>query len=209
MFKRFNRRQLTIGAIAVGLIVVGVLLSILPRLLSANPAPAVEIEPMVRPTNTPHPTAMVSPTLVVVIAPTPEIIVALAAQTPTPSPMANCESGAFLTAPRDGDSFAVGTTIVLSGTATIPNYSYHKLQYQTILTDDPGLWAEAYRSEEHPDRPYLPPVPVVDGKLATWDTTRVEPGVYRVRLMVHDLAGNFPKPCVLLITLTRAQTQEP
>jgi hypothetical protein len=172
--------------------------------ISAAQQPTAEPprEPIVLPTNTPRPTPTAVPPL-----PTATVSIIVPTLVPvTPTPQTNaCVSGAEILSPRDGANFQVGDTIVISGTATMKDFSYYKIQYQTVLTTEPDLWAEAYRSEEHPDRPYLPPTPIPEPSvLARWNTSGVEPGTYRARLVVNDTASNYVTPCVITLTLAGA-----
>lgn len=169
--------------------------------ISAAQPPTVEPtrEPTVLPTNTPRPTPTAVPPLPT--ATVPFVVPTLVPVTPTP-PSNACITGSEILAPRDGANFQVGETLVISGTATIKDFSYYKIQYQTVLTTEPDLWAEAYRSEEHPERPYFPPTPIPEPSvLARWNTIAVEPGTYRVRLVVNDTASNYLTPCVITLTL--------
>ena len=174
--------------------------------ISAAQQPTVEPprEPTVLPTNTPRPTPTAVPPLP--MATIPIIVPTLVPETPTPQSNA-CQPGAEILSPRDNANFQVGETIVISGTATMKDFSYYKIQYQTVLTTEPDLWAEAYRSEEHPGRPYFPPTPIPEPSvLARWNTSTgaVESGTYRVRLVVNDASSNYVTPCVITITLAGA-----
>ena len=197
-------RTIIVFGVFIALVLAGIMLTFVPRLMAQNQSEPT-VEPTARATSTPRPTATSVPTEIPTLAPpTPAPDVVL----PTPTavtPITLCEDGSNLLAPREGDTFTVGATVVFSGTANLPvDYSYYKIQYQTILTADPDLWAEAYRSEEHPEKPFYPPTPVPEPSvLARWNTSAVEPGTYRVRLVVLDKYSNTPiKPCTILIKLT-------
>ncbi len=43
--------------------------------------------------------------------------------------------------------------------------------------------------------------PVTDGVLGTWNSDTVPPGEYEFRLVVVNLTGNYPEPCVIRLVV--------
>lgn len=94
---------------------------------------------------------------------------------------------ATLTAPKKGEQIAGAYEV--HGTANIPNLAFYKFEISGAGTN--GQWLSLGVGTK----------PVVDGPLGTFDATAREPGNYAFRLVVLDSSGNFPPPCVIVITL--------
>jgi hypothetical protein len=68
-----------------------------------------------------------------------------------------------------------------------------QLAGSTDIPDFAAYWIEVGRGEQPSYwTPVTPPIaaPVMDGTLANWDSTRVEPGLYTLRLIVSDHHGH-------------------
>jgi len=83
---------------------------------------------------------------------------------------------------------STGRVASISGTAAIPRFAYYKIEFQPIQATD---WSFVARSDS----------PVTNGALHVWDTAPLAPGRYRVRLIVVDVTGNYPAPCVVEIEI--------
>jgi len=150
--------------------------------------------PTVTPTRarpTPTPTATVTR-----VRPTPMPIVmttTVASFVPTPTPippLPACPNAlARLTAP--GQNAALSGAVQVLGTANTPNFDYYKLEFAPgELSEKWALITSLRRS------------PVAGGLLDVWDTTAFPDGLYRLRLVVVDLTGNYPPPCEVRIIIS-------
>lgn len=74
------------------------------------------------------------------------------------------------------------------GTADIPDLEYYKLEYRAAGTED---WLFLVRIDGS----------VANGELMEWHTYTVPPGDYEVRLVVVDIRGNYPEPCIVRVTV--------
>jgi hypothetical protein len=95
---------------------------------------------------------------------------------------------ATLTEPKSGERIVSGA-YEIKGTAVLPALAFYTLEINGASTQ--GAW-----------------LPVAVGKslvkndvLGRFDTTAYAPGDYVLRLVVKDTAGNYPRPCEVLITL--------
>jgi hypothetical protein len=152
---------------------------------------------------TPEPT----PTLLVIELPTPTLAIPtptrtriptrpvptalppteVPTQTPLPAPVC-AQPGVCITAPAKNQVIAGQVTI--RGTAQIDRFQFYKLEYG--LGQNPQQWnsiGDVHRS------------PVVDGALGVWDTAGFPNGVFKLRLTVVDMSGNFPAPFEVQVTI--------
>lgn len=81
-----------------------------------------------------------------------------------------------ITWPRTGSR--VAGQVVVEGTATRPQFAYYKFELKSPPQKE---WSHVARFEQ----------PVADGMLLTWDTTTLQDGTYRLRLVVVDQTGNY------------------
>jgi hypothetical protein len=86
-----------------------------------------------------------------------------------------------ITFPRDGQVLANEATIL--GAANIPSFQFYKIEYG--LGEEPKEWHSIGDIRR---------TPVVDGSLAVWQIAGFPNGVYKLRLTVVDISGNFPPP---------------
>jgi len=177
------------GRARTGLLLSLVFLVLLTALAYA-PLPA-EVVPL-----TPQPT----PTLLVIELPTATLVIPTPTRTriptrprptplpPTATPTATrppaplcAQPGVCITAPMMNQ--AVAGQITIRGTAQVDRFQFYKLEYG--LGENPQQWnsiGDIHRS------------PVSDGALGVWDTAGFPNGVFKLRLTVVDLSGNFPPP---------------
>lgn len=115
--------------------------------------------------------------------------------TPTPAPTVEGEvpveaacisAGTQIIAPRNGDRLS--GTVEVRGTASLPDFLSYKFELQ---------WpdSEEWVTIQSFDRP------VAGGILGYWDTSLLEPGAYRFRLVVVDNTYNYPEPCVISVVI--------
>jgi hypothetical protein len=94
---------------------------------------------------------------------------------------ADCLTGAFLTAPAEGE--IVSGQVGVEGEANILNFAQYRFEVRGPATD--GVWAVVGNFNRA----------VVSGYLGAWDSTSLLPGEYTLRLVVFDADGNFVTPC--------------
>ncbi len=80
------------------------------------------------------------------------------------------------------------------GVATGPDFLYYKIQFMPESSYGSGNWGELYQGKSSMAEP---------GQLMEWVTTKLQPGVYWLRLIVADRSGNYPKPCEIRVKVTR------
>ena len=148
----------------------------LPRVREPTPTQMLILVPTATP-ETPTPTRTRIPTRP---RPTPAPVT----ETPsvTPVPTLSCpQPGVCIASPAAGQ--AVQGQVTIRGTANINAFQFYKLEYGQ--GEEPQRWNSIGEIQR---------APVVDGVLGTWDTTGFPAGVYRLRLTVVDISGNFPPP---------------
>ena len=149
-----------------------------PLFLLATPTGA----PTATPTPRPSPTRRRRPTR----RPAPPPIT----HTPAPPPVkrpACSNPAAMLLEP--GDGAVVSGVVTVKGTAAIPNFQYYKLEFGA--GDNPHQWSFILNGKS----------PVSNGVLGTWNVAGLPPGRYTLRLVVVDMTGNYPTPCITHITV--------
>jgi hypothetical protein len=95
--------------------------------------------------------------------------------------------GVTITSPIPGE--VVAGQVGVTGEANILNFAAYKFEINGPSTG--GAWATMGTFT----------TPVASGQLGTWDATSLEPGAYRLRLVVFDTEGNTPQPCVVPLTI--------
>lgn len=91
-----------------------------------------------------------------------------------------------------GASEVISGTVQIFGTAQHEAFKYYKLEYASGADADPsGEFAFLMDVTQ----------PVVEGSLATLDTTVLDNGLYTLRLTVVDQTGNFPPPCTVTVEI--------
>jgi len=111
---------------------------------------------------------------------------------PTASPLPleeGCVDGQIEWAfPQPGQE--VSATIELKGTVNVPNLGFYKYQY-AIPGED--VWTDIAAGNQ----------PKVDGQIGFWNTSQLNPGDYRLRLVVYD-NQNQPFPaCIVSVRVIR------
>ena len=115
--------------------------------------------------------------------------------TPTPAPTieggapvnAACISaGTQIITPRNGDQ--VSGIVEVRGTASLPDFLFYKFELQWPASEE---WVTIQSFD----------TPVAGGILGRWDTSLLEPGTYKFRLVVADSTYNYPEPCVISIVI--------
>jgi hypothetical protein len=89
-----------------------------------------------------------------------------------------------ITSPTAGSS--VRDTIKIIGTANIPNFGFYKYEAASV-SDLTWLTIQAGNTI------------VENNELGPWDTTRLNPGDYYLRLVVTDNAGQSLPPCTIQV----------
>jgi hypothetical protein len=155
---------------------------------TVSPIPALALTPVL-------PTATIGqlPTVAPIATP-----LARPPDTPTPPPTAEggappevaaCTSaGTQIVSPGNGDQ--VSGIVEVLGTASLPDFAFYKFEIQWPGSDE---WITVQSFE----------LPVAGGVLGHWDTIPLaqEPGTYKFRLVVVDKTGNYPEPCVIVVTV--------
>jgi hypothetical protein len=90
--------------------------------------------------------------------------------------------------PKSGERIVSGA-YEIKGTAQLPTLAFYTLEINGGSTQ--GAWLPIAVGRE----------PVHEGVLGRFDTTAYAPGDYVLRLIAKDTAGNYPRPCEVLITL--------
>ncbi|MCB0064725.1 MAG: hypothetical protein KDE19_21525 [Caldilineaceae bacterium] len=143
--------------------------------------------PQLVPTVDPAATAeTVTPTAEVLAAPT--VAVTVAPPTATPAPIVQapvCANGNSIIL-RPGTNETVRGVITVVGTASHPNLQYYKIEYAPAGTANWGYLAGDQNA-------------VINGVLATIDTSVLGNGAWTLRLVVVDQTGNYPEPCQVTI----------
>jgi len=174
---RLNRAASVLMMLLVGALAEFMIVSFLvPEYPAASPLPTATIELLATPTVTLPPAAA-----------------AAAVPTATPIPQGNvpaseaCVPGSvdISEPPRDG---AVGGLVALRGSANIPNFGFYKFEY---ALPDQENWQAILANDQ----------PVAEGDLGQWNTVRLVPGLYRLRLVVTDNQGQAQPPCVIRINI--------
>jgi len=114
--------------------------------------------------------------------PRPTALPPTATPTATRPPAPLCaQPGVCISAPIMNQVIAGQVTI--RGTAQIDRFQFYKLEYG--LGENPEQWNSI--GDIHHS-------PVLNGALGVWDTAGFPNGVFKLRLTVVDISGNFPPP---------------
>lgn len=160
-------------------------------------APSLEA---ITPTSTPTPTwflftepptRAVTPTATPTPAPptaTRRPVIPAATPTPTAPPTATLPPAARCTNPGVCISYPaanmrIAGVIEVRGTATIDRFQFYKVEYG--IGENPEQWHSIGDIQRQP---------VTNGVLVIWNATGFPPGVYKLRLTVVDITGNFGPP---------------
>jgi hypothetical protein len=148
----------------------------------------------------PGPIALPTPTLDLLATPagtlapgTPPSETTLTAQTTLqPDLMSAISSGCIagqvqITIPSNGEE--VKGVIPVVGTANIPNFGFYKFE---IKRPDETTWLTIQAGN----------IPISEGKLGDWDTSRLAPGDYQLALVVVDNQAESSPPCVVQVRVS-------
>ena len=172
-----------------------------------TPVIAILFTPIPSPTVAPVSTQIASPTGT--FGPLPSVApIATPLDRPpdTPAPPATAEGEALLPAEAacssagtqilaPGNSEQLRGTVEILGTASIPDFAFYKFEIQWPNSSE---WVTLRTFE----------TPVAGGVLGYWETSTLEPGSYRFRLVVVDQTGNYPPPCVIGVQVAPPTPEE-
>jgi hypothetical protein len=91
-----------------------------------------------------------------------------------------------ITTPENGST--IRDVINIIGSANVPNFGFYK--YETAAVNDPN-WLTIQAGNTI----------VVNDVLGPWDTTRLSPGDYYLRLVVTDNTGQSLPPCTIQVRI--------
>ncbi len=97
-----------------------------------------------------------------------------------------------ITSPVNGET--VRDIVEITGSADIPNFGFYKFE-MAALNDPSWLTIQAGDTITR------------EGRLGYWDTSRLTPGDYALRLVVTDNQGQSQEPCVVRVRV-EAPTEE-
>lgn len=131
---------------------------------------------------------LATPTLNLLVTPpgtlSPDATAPLVTQA-VPSGMSGCvPDRIMITSPRPGEE--VKGTVIISGTADVPNFGFYKYEVATMGTQN---WATISADRK----------PVKNDKLGDWNTISLTNGDYFLRLVVTDNVGGSLEPCVIAV----------
>lgn len=112
---------------------------------------------------------------------------------PPPGPPAVCPNpDARITSPTHNS--LISGVVQVRGTARIPNFQFYKVEFGAGA--EPTHWSSI--SEVHRE-------PITNGVLEFWNTGLVPPGLYRLKLTIVDITGNYPPQniCEISVTIQR------
>jgi hypothetical protein len=133
---------------------------------------------------------LITPTLDLLASPTITIEANLTASNTTPEPSVetqagNCAPGQVdILSPESGET--IKDIVEIIGSADIPNFGFYKFEMAAI-NDISWLTIQAGETITQA------------GRLGYWDTTRLRPGEYVLRLVVTDNQGQSTEPCIIQV----------
>jgi hypothetical protein len=161
--------------------------------VTSTPTPIVNLTIPLSPTSPPTATATSAPVPTVAPIATP---LSRPPDTPTPPPtvegqqalenVACTSAGTQITSPQNGAQLS--GVVEVRGTASLPNFLSYKFELQWPNSEE---WVTIQSFE----------APVAGGILGYWDTSLLEPGTFKFRLVVVDNTFNYPEPCVISVII--------
>jgi hypothetical protein len=131
---------------------------------------------------------LATPTLNLLVTPAGTLApgtTALAITQPAPNGMNGCISDQIMiTFPKPGEN--VNGTIMITGTANVPNFAFYKYEVAAMGTQN---WATIAAKQD----------PVKDKDLGEWNTLPFTNGDYFLRLVIIDNVGTSLEPCVIAV----------
>lgn len=101
------------------------------------------------------------------------------------TPMSGCIPGTIdILSPQNGDT--IRDIVEIIGSADIPNFGFYKFEMAAI-NDTSWLTIQAGDTITQ------------EGRLGYWDTTRLSPGEYGLRLVLTDNQGQSTQPCTIQV----------
>jgi hypothetical protein len=138
----------------------------------------------------PEASPLSTPTIDLLASPTITLEANINATDSTPAPTIETEGGNCIpgkidiVSPDDGET--IRDIVEIIGSADIPNFGFYKFE-MAALNDSSWLTIQAGETITQ------------EGKLGFWDTTRLIPGDYALRLIVTDNQGQSTEPCVIQV----------
>ena len=121
--------------------------------------------------------------------------VAADASATIPAFSASCVPGQIqIIIPENGEE--IRGVIPVVGTANIENFGFYKFE---IKRPDETTWLTIQAGN----------LPVTDGKLGDWDTSRLTPGDYQLALVVVDNQAKSSEPCIVQVRVSRPPDETP
>jgi hypothetical protein len=131
-----------------------------------------------------------TPTLDLLASPTITLVPGVLAADSTPLPDIetqnnNCVPGNVnILSPQDGET--VRDIVEIIGSADIPNFGFYKFEMASV---NDLSWLTIQAGE----------IITQEGRLGYWDTSRLIPGDYALRLIITDNQGQMTEPCVVQV----------
>lgn len=146
------------------------------------------------PVRAPTPTRLVlEPPTLVPLTPTPTVTRIPTRPRPTPAPPTETPTPTAVPPPPcarpdvciavPAPNQVISGTVAIQGTANIEAFQFYKIEYG--MGEAPDQWNSIGDVQT---------TPVVNGTLAVWITAGFPESVYKLRLTVVDVSGNFPSP---------------
>ena len=138
----------------------------------------------------PDASPLLTPTLTLLASPTTTLDTISLSSDSTPGPTIETEHGGCLAdqvdiiSPENGET--IRDIVEIIGSADIPNFGFYKFEMAAI-NDTSWLTIQAGETITR------------EGRLGYWDTTRLNPGDYALRLVVTNNQGQSTEPCVIQI----------
>lgn len=136
----------------------------------------------------PEASPLLTPTLDLLASPTTTLDTISLSNNATPAPTIETESGTCLadqvdiTSPENGET--IQDIVEVIGSADISNFGFYKFEMAAI--NNPA-WLTIQAGDKI----------TREGRLGYWDTTRLIPGDYALRLVVTNNQGESKEPCVI------------
>ncbi len=143
---------------------------------------------------------LLTPTLDLLATPTSTLQPTVQAEAGTPLPATptlaptmpqsgeGCIPGQItITSPTNGGE--IGGVVVITGTASIPNFGFFKLEMKRVEEEN---WLTILAGNEVK----------VDATLGAWNTSLLSPGDHQLSLVVSDNQGQSMPPCIVAVRVT-------
>lgn len=148
----------------------------------------------------PEATPLSTPTLDLLASPTIAMEANLVNSNSTPIPTLEIENGGCIPGQVDiispTNSETIQGIVEIIGSADIPNFGFYKFEMAAV-NDLSWLTIQAGETITR------------EGRLGYWDTTRLSPGDYVLRLVIIDNMGQSTNPCVIQVRVEPPSETEP